>query len=166
MLGQGMTGRLFGAALVLTAGLAAADDGAFHGSLSRTPARRWEDGFVSGNGRLGAVLFGDPRNTTLAANQCRLFLPLGNRELVPDLARYVPEMRQIFAAKGYQAAMDFFLSKAKAQGYPGLVWTDPYHPGLFVNLRYEPAGAITGFERSENFATGEVVERWRDDRGE
>lgn len=146
--------------------LAAADAREFRGSLSRTPARKWEDGFVSGNGRLGAVLFGPPENLTLVANHCRLFLPLGNREIVPDLAKDVPELRRLIHAQGYGAAMRFFLDKAKAQGYPGLIPTDPYHPGLFVNLRYEPAGAVTGCERTEDFATGEVVERWRDDRGE
>ncbi len=57
-----------------------------HGSISQNPALRWEDAFVSGNGRMGAMLFGDPNNEVFVANHCRLFLPLGNREIVPDLA--------------------------------------------------------------------------------
>ncbi|MEI6392852.1 MAG: glycoside hydrolase N-terminal domain-containing protein [Verrucomicrobiota bacterium] len=36
---------------------------------------RWEDAFVTGNGRMGAMLFGNPTNETLVANHCRLFLP-------------------------------------------------------------------------------------------
>jgi hypothetical protein len=148
--------------------LAPADDdpAAFHGAVSHAAAKRWEDGFVTGNGRLGAMLFGDPANETLVANHCRLFLPLGNREIVPDLAADLPQLRQIIAAKGYGAAMHFWFGEAKKQGYPGLTWTDPYHPGLFVTLRQPPEGPVTDYERRENFQTGEVTVRWRDHRGQ
>jgi hypothetical protein len=135
------------------------------GSLSRTPALRWEDGFVTGNGRMGALLFGTPENQTLIANHCRLFLPQGNREIVPDLARYVPELRQIIRNKTWQAGMEFFLAKAKDQGFPGLIPTDPYHPAFFVQIKQKSVGGITNYERTENFQTGEVEERWRDSRG-
>jgi alpha-L-fucosidase 2 len=137
-----------------------------HGSISRTPATRWEDAFVTGNGRMGAMIFGDPTNDTLVANHCRLFLPLGNREIVPDLAKDLPELRQIIREKGYDAAMTFFLSKAKEQGYPGLIPTDPFHPGFFINIRQPADGPITGYIRTEDFQTGEVTVRWRDNRGE
>ena len=143
-----------------------ATDGPEHGVRSVTPAKRWEDAFVSGNGRMGALLFGNPTNETLVANHCRLFLPLGNREIVPDLAADVAELRRIIREKNYGEAMGFFLGKAKAQGYPGLIPTDPFHPGLFINVIQPADGAISDYERTENFATGEVVVRWRDNRGE
>jgi alpha-L-fucosidase len=137
----------------------------FRGAVSHTPAQRWEDAFVTGNGRLGAMLFGDPQNDTLVANHCRLFLPFGNREIVPDLARYLPELRQTIREKGYGAAMGFLLGKAKEQGYPGIIPTDPYHPGLFINIKQPAVGAIKDYERIEDFQTGEVTVRWKDDRG-
>ena len=139
---------------------------AFRGSLSRVPAGRWEDAFVTGNGRMGAMLFGSPGNETLVANHWRLFLPLGNREIVPDLARYLPELRRTIREKGYGEAMNFLLGKAKEQGFPGIIPTDPYHPALLVNIRQPVVGEITGYERREDFQTGEVTERWRDSRGE
>lgn len=84
-----------------------------HGSVSRQPAKSWEQAFVTGNGRLGAMMFGDPINDTVVANHCRLFAALGNREIVPDLRKTIRE-------KGYGAAMSFFLGKAREQGYPGI----------------------------------------------
>ena len=153
------------AASVCAATVGAAADAPFHGSLSRAPAQRWEDAFVTGNGRMGAILFGNPANDTLVVNHCRLFLPLGNRELVPDLAQHLPELRQVIRDKGYGEAMNFLLGKAKAQGYPGLIPTDPFHPGLFINIRQPASGAITEYERTEDFQTGEICVRWRDDRG-
>jgi hypothetical protein len=137
-----------------------------HGSISRQPALRWEDAFVSGNGRMGAMLFGTPDNEIFVANHCRLFLPLGNREIVPDLAVNVPELRRIIHEKNYDEAMKFFLGKAKDQGYPGLIPTDPYHPGFFINIRQPADGKITDYIRTENFQTGEVTVRWHDNRGE
>jgi len=47
---------------------ALADDPPARGAHSTTPARGWEAGFVTGNGRLGAMLFGDPTNETIVAN--------------------------------------------------------------------------------------------------
>ncbi len=138
----------------------------FRGSISHTPALRWEDGFVSGNGRMGAILYGTPESETLIANHCRLFLPLGNREIVPDLARYVPELRETIRSKGWPAGLDFYLNKAKSQGFPGLIPTDPYHPAFFIQIKQKSIGEISGYERTENFQNGEIIERWRDSRGE
>ena len=45
-----------------------------HGSISRQQALRWEDGFVSGNGRMGAMMFGAPDNEIFVANQGQPFL--------------------------------------------------------------------------------------------
>ena len=142
-----------------------AADGPERGVRSVTPGKRWEEAFVTGNGRMGALLFGSPTNQTFVANHCRLFLPLGNREIVPDLAQDVPELRRIIREKGYGDAMQFFLGKAKERGYPGLTWTDKFHPGMLVNIRQPAEGAIRDYERTENFATGEVREMWRDNRG-
>jgi hypothetical protein len=162
-----IVGVLLGLATLATAAdvVGVGDEASFRGAVSRTPAKRWEDGFVTGNGRLGAMLFGEASNETLVANHCRLFLPLGNREIVPDLAKYVPELRQIIRDKGYGEAMKFFLGHAKEQGYPGLIPTDPFHPGLFVNIRQKAEGAISNYQRTENFRTGEVAVRWSDARG-
>ena len=154
------------AAIFVCLPLLKAQDVPAHGSRSRLPAWRWEDAFVTGNGRLGAMIFGNTAEDTVVANHCRLFLPLGNREIVPDLAAYVPELRRIIRGKGYEDAMRFFLDKAKEQGYPGIIPTDPYHPGLFIKILQPANGPIEDYERWANFATGEIVIRWRDRRGQ
>jgi hypothetical protein len=37
---------------------------------------------------------------------------------------------------------------------------------LFINIRQPAIGAITDYQRTENFQTGEVCVRWRDGRGQ
>jgi hypothetical protein len=56
-----------------------------HGVSENTPAEKWEDSFVSGNGRMGAMYYGKPGDETLVANHCRLYLPMGSKEIVPHL---------------------------------------------------------------------------------
>ena len=114
------------------------------GAASREPARRWEWAFVSGNGRMGALVFGDPDHETIVANHCRLFLPLGTREILPDVAEHLPEVRRLVREKGYRAAYDFMLSKAKEQGYPGLSWTDPFHPGFELKIDMKAVAGLDG----------------------
>jgi len=110
-------------------------------------------------------LAGHPTKETIIANPCRLFLPLGSREIVPDLAKHVPELRTIIREQGYGKAMDFLLGKAREQGFPGLIWTDPFHPGFFLTIRMPHEGDVRDYVRTQDFATGEVAVRWRDDAG-
>jgi len=135
------------------------------GSASIEPAKNWEFAFVSGNGRMGAMVFGQPAKETIFANHCRLFLPINTREILPNLAKHVPELRSIINEKGYDAAMEFFLGKAKEQGYPGLQWTDPFHPAFELRIRQNFDGTPTDYVRTEDFQTGEVEVRWRADAG-
>ena len=136
-----------------------------HGAYETTPAEKWEDAFVSGNGRMGAMLFGQPGKEILIANHCRLFLPLGNREIVPQLAEYLPQLRKIYREKGPDEAQTFILSKAKEQGYPDIVPTDPFHPGLFIHINQSPEGPVKDYHRTENFQTGEVITTYKNASG-
>lgn len=136
------------------------------GTWSEKPATRWEDALVSGNGRMGVMVFGDPSRETIVANHCRLFLPLGSREIVPDLGAHLPELREVIGAEpDYGRGMAFLLEKAKEQGFPGIIYTDPYHPGLFVHVERPTAEDVTEYSRAEDFATGEITVRWTDARG-
>jgi alpha-L-fucosidase 2 len=142
-----------------------AGEAEFRGALGDVPAKEWKSAFVSGNGRLGAMVFGDPTNETIVANHCRLFVPLGNREIVPDLAKTVPDLQKVYKMKGAGPTLALLLEKAKEEGYPGLIPTDPYHPGFFVNIIQKPEGAVTDYTRTENFQNGEVTVAWKDARG-
>lgn len=135
------------------------------GAAASAPAGRWEEAFVTGNGRMGAMLFGDPLNETLVANHCRLFLPLGSHERVADLAALLPQTRDLIRTKGYQETMQFLMGKAAEQGFPGLVPTDPLHPGFFVKIRQDAVGEVRDYLRTEDFGSGEVRVSWRDDHG-
>jgi hypothetical protein len=115
-----------------------------HGAASIEPAKHWEWAFVSGNGRMGAMVRGQPTEETIVANHCRLFLPLGSREILPELASFLPELRRTIREKGYNEANRLMLEKAKEQGYPGLQWTDPFHPGFELKIQMNRTGELDG----------------------
>ncbi|MEK7474665.1 MAG: glycoside hydrolase N-terminal domain-containing protein [Candidatus Coatesbacteria bacterium] len=133
-----------------------------HGTVSTTPATAWEHAFVSGNGRMGAMVFGDPANELIIANHSRLFLPLGTREIIPDLAKVLPETRNLIRDEGYEAALDSMIAKAREQGFPGLSWTDPFHPGFELSIREAVRAPAKGYVRTTDFQTGEVATRWQE----
>ena len=137
-----------------------------HGTVSIAPAAKWEDSLAAGNGIMGALLAGDPARDTLIVNHCKLWLPLGSREIVPDVGAVLPEMRRIIGEKGYGAGHAFFLETARKQGWDGkLVWTDPFHPGFLLKIDQPAAGAVTDYARVQDYATGEARVQWRTGQG-
>ena len=138
-----------------------------HGTVSLVPAKRWEDGLAAGNGTMGVMLAGDPRHDTILVNHCKLWLPAGSREVLPDAGGALADVRRVIDGKGYDAGQKFFLEKARASGWGGkLVWTDVFHPGFFLQIEQPQNGAISDYARVENFSTGEVWAQWRTADGE
>ena len=95
-----------------------------HGTVSIAPAQKWEDSLATGNGIMGALLAGDPVHETITVNHCKLWLPLGSREIVPNVGNVLPQLRQIIGEKGYEAGHRFFLQKAREQGWDGKLGLD------------------------------------------
>jgi hypothetical protein len=138
-----------------------------HGTVSIRPAKSWEDSLAAGNGIMGALLAGSPTDDVLIGNHCKLWLPLGSREILPHMGDVLPEMRRIIAEQGYDAGQKFFLETAKKQGWGGhLVWTDPFHPGFFLNIKQATDGPITDYARVEDFSTGETRAQWHTPQGD
>ena len=130
------------------------------GAASRQPTYFWESDFLTGNGRMGAVYFGNPGDETVVMSQCRLFLPLGSAEVVPNIGQSLPELRKTIREKGYLRAMTFMEEKAKAAGWPGFLEnTDPYHPAFFLKIN-AATGPARDYLRTEDFQTGEVTVQW------
>jgi hypothetical protein len=130
------------------------------------PARRWEEAFLTGNGRMGAMVFGELVNETIVVNHCRMYLPRGSREIVPDLGTLLPKMKAIGLKGGPGAVHAFLREKAAEVGHPKIIHTDPFHPAFFLKLKTAgDGGAVRNYAMTCEFATGEVAVRWDDDRG-
>ncbi|GGQ26382.1 hypothetical protein GCM10010266_57150 [Streptomyces griseomycini] len=124
-----------------------------HGTWEPDPAARWEDGFLSGNGHHGALVFGDPDDDRTVVTHHTLVRPhaeRGEHRLPPRLADGLPGLRDRLLSGDLTAAEDF------TDGRP-LTWVQPFHPAFQVRLRRPddaPGDDRTRYRRTVDFATG------------
>ncbi len=135
------------------------------GFISRKPADNWEQALVTGNGKLGAMVFGVPLDETIIVNHGRLYLPLHPPLPPPDTAPLLPEMRRLMAGGKYQQAADLVVATADKAGYGGKRWTDPFVPACDLKIRMEPRGEVKDYQRAVDFTTGVAAVNWSDERG-
>ncbi|MFF0158613.1 glycoside hydrolase N-terminal domain-containing protein [Streptomyces sp. NPDC005263] len=149
-----------------TAALVALPDRGIHDTA---PADEWTDGFLTGNGEYGAVVYGDPALEKVVFNHHRLVLPNGTRDLTPPvLADRLEAVRDKALAGDYAGA-----SRDFAAGWE-LRWTQTYHPAYELRIattedpaadRYDRPNRHDRYTRVTDFRTGEVTSAWTDGHG-
>jgi predicted GH43/DUF377 family glycosyl hydrolase len=135
------------------------------GFVSSQAATNWEYALTSGNGKFGALVFGQPLDETIVLNHARLFMPLHEPLPPVDTASHLKEIRQLLADGQYQRAADFVVELSKHEGYGGKRWTDPFVPAFDVRVTMAANGSVSGYSRSVDFATGVAAVNWSDTRG-
>ncbi|WP_328874144.1 glycoside hydrolase family 95 protein [Streptomyces sp. NBC_00287] len=120
-----------------------------HGTWESTPAARWEDAFLSGNGHHGTLVFGDPNDDRVIVTQHTLVRPNGSEDArPPELAAELRTLQDRLLAGDTTAAESF------TDGRP-LQWVQPFHPAFQIRLRRP--GDTPGYRRSVDFITGETT---------
>jgi hypothetical protein len=123
------------------------NSGPVHGTWEPLPAGRWEDAFLSGNGRHGAMVFGDPGDDRVIVNHHTLVRPNGSEHArPPQLAHRLADVQDRLLAGETTAAEDFTDGRE-------LRWVQPFHPAFQTRLR-RPAGRARDYRRSVDFTTG------------
>lgn len=129
------------------------------GTWEPRPAARWEDAFLGGNGRHGAMVYGDPADDRVIVNHHTLVRPNGSEHLrPPELADRLDRLQSALLTGDTRAAEQF------GAGRP-LVWVQPFHPAFQTRLRPVPdtspgpdaTGPPPGYRRTVDFATGEIT---------
>ncbi|MFC8515072.1 glycoside hydrolase N-terminal domain-containing protein [Streptomyces sp. NPDC057257] len=121
-----------------------------HGTWEPRPATRWEDGFLSGNGHHGALVFGDPNDERVVVTHHALIRPNGGESARPPrLAAQLPLLQDELLAGELKAAETFTDGR-------DLQWVQPFHPAFQVRLRRPAGDDPRGYRRSVDFATGVV----------
>ncbi|MET7851962.1 glycoside hydrolase N-terminal domain-containing protein [Streptomyces avermitilis] len=123
--------------------------GPVHGTWEPRPAARWEDAFLSGNGRHGVMVFGNPNDDRVIVNHHTLVRPNGSADARPPaLADRLPGLQDRLLAGDTTAGEDF------TDGRP-LLWVQPFHPAFRIRLR-RPAAERRAYRRHVDFTTGVV----------
>ena len=132
------------------------------GFVSSEPAETWEQGLISGNGTIGANVFGRALDETVVFTHERLFLPMGEPTVPPDTASRLPDIRKLIDQGKYKEAtqLAFDLSGQESFMYP-----DPFVPAFDLHLKMPAEGEVSDYMRSVDFQTGEATVHWADSRG-
>ncbi len=133
------------------------------GFVSLQPATFWEQALISGNGRVGALVFGQPVDETIIVNHARLFLPLNKPLMPPNTASRLSEIRSLMSRGLYQEAADLVVAQSHQDGYEGKRWTDPFVPAFDVRIEMLGQGKTDQYARSVDFSTGEASVGWLSD---
>jgi len=64
------------------------------GFTSSAPARNWQQGLLTGNGTIGAIVMGQPHDETFYLSHASLFLPKDDVNTKPDMASKLEEVRK------------------------------------------------------------------------
>ncbi|GHH16461.1 glycosyl hydrolase family 95 catalytic domain-containing protein [Streptomyces lanatus] len=130
--------------------------GPVHGTWEAAPAARWEDAFLSGNGRHGIMMFGDPNTDRIIVNHHTLVRPNGAEHARPPaLATELASLQDRLLAGDVTAAESFTDGR-------GLQWVQPFHPAFEIRLR-GPGTGEDDYRRQVDFTTGVITAR-RGDR--
>ncbi|MFF3908503.1 glycoside hydrolase N-terminal domain-containing protein [Streptomyces sp. NPDC001848] len=102
------------------------NNGPVHGTWEPLPASRWEDAFLRGNGRHGAMVFGDPDDDRVIVNHHTLVRPNGSEHArPPEPAHRLADVQDRLLAGETTAAEDFTDGRERQGVQPFAA--GPYH---------------------------------------
>ncbi|MDR2424035.1 MAG: glycoside hydrolase family 95 protein, partial [Prevotellaceae bacterium] len=107
----------------------------------KSPAQKWVEALPVGNGRLGAMVFGNPEQERLQLNEETVWAGGPNNNPNPDALAALPEVRKLIFEQKYREAQDMATEKIMAKTNHGM----SYQPVGDLNL------AFAGHEKAENY---------------
>jgi len=138
----------------------------FIGATSTRPSENWTEAFLSGNGQMGVMMFGNPYSETVVLNHSKLYLPIGSREIVHDLASSMSRFKAAGLAAGINGPEVVHKMMIEETGQK-IIHTDPFHPAFFLKLEMlEQSKNPENYRMTEDFRTGELAVRWSDENGD
>lgn len=132
------------------------------GFTSWLPAPNWDHGLLSGNGTMGALVFGHPHDETIIMSQSQLYLPQDKSDELIDQASRLEEIRSLIRAGKYVEATKIPVELRETAGYSDQ--RDPFIPAFDIRVKQE-YGNISKYVRATDFETGEAKTTWTDDNG-
>jgi len=121
------------------------------------PAEQWVEALPVGNGRLGAMIYGDPENEIIQLNENTIWAGQPNRNDNPDAKASLEKVRQLIFDGKYKEAQDLvnsdFISK-KSQGMP-------YQTAGNLKLSFEKHDSVSNYSRELNLEKAVATTSYR-----
>lgn len=128
---------------------------------SASPASRWEDAFVTGNGRHGTMVWGKPADERITCVHEELFIRGWDRHLktVPSTASLLPEVRRLINEGKNDEADSLIATEAERQMQAmgaSQRWPLIPHPAFDLHIRHlkAPSEASSTYRRQLDMENG------------
>ena len=129
------------------------------------PLQSWQNGLLSGNGKMGVIVFGDPLKETVVYCDRKFFWPPDTKTPERTFNTVSPAdlktIRDLCTAEKWaeanKLAHDVHGWKGGGEGSK--------HPGYAMRINIPEDGKITNYLRECDFRTGEIIVKWTDNRG-
>ena len=109
-----------------------------------TPAGKvWEAALPIGNGRLAAMVFGNPANETIKLNESSVWSGGPNRNDNPDALKALPEVRKLIFAGKYKEASDLAAQNIESKRNQGM----EFQPVGDLNLSFPKIDSFQNYYR-------------------
>ena len=100
------------------------------GFTSWLPAKSWENAMLTGNGTMGAMVFGNPHDELIILNHAQLYMP-STEPLKPiDQAGRLDEIRKLLFKGKFEEATKIPVEISLQEGYGGKGGLTPTFPHL------------------------------------
>jgi len=131
-----------------------------HGFVSKLPASRWEESMITGNGTIGALVFGNPLNERIILSHEKLFMPEYSPTKAPALYKYMDRIRELTLNGRGEEAAELAVQAGREGGIQDLIWTDPLVPACQLEIKSLSDNKISNYTRSVDYETGEAKTAW------
>jgi alpha-L-fucosidase 2 len=120
------------------------------------PAKQWVEALPIGNGRLGAMVFGNPSNEQIQLNENTIWGGQPYRNDNPDAKEALPKVRQLIFEGKYKEAQDLVNQKFISKNSQGM----PYQTAGSLYLSFPGHENFTNFNRELNIETAVTTVRY------
>ncbi|MBN2012131.1 glycoside hydrolase family 95 protein [candidate division KSB1 bacterium] len=120
------------------------------------PATKWVEALPVGNGRLGAMVFGDPSNEIIQLNENTVWAGQPNRNDNLEAKATLPDVRKLIFAGKYEQAQDVVNQKFITKTSHGM----PYQTVGNLKLSFPGHDHFTNYYRELNIETAVASSRY------
>ncbi|MDR1135737.1 MAG: discoidin domain-containing protein [Clostridiales Family XIII bacterium] len=126
----------------------------------------WTNGLLAGNGKQGAIIFGDPLTETVVFNDKEFWQARSEASPYRTFKTFTPselqEIRSLLLAGSWAAANQ----AAAPNGY----WQDggegSKHPGFKMTISLPENGPVYDYARATDYSSGTISVYWNDEKGD
>lgn len=123
------------------------------------PAQVWTEALPLGNGRLGAMVYGNPAMEQIQLNEETIWAGSPNSNANPLALEYIPKVRELVFAGKYEAAQQLATEKVMSQTNHGM----PYQTFGELRISFPGHSRYTGYYRDLNLDSARATVSYKVD---